>query len=492
MTRVTRQAPPAYLDRYKESLVEETASFIHAYDKAHVLMLGERGILPAQTALALLDGLVRMDASDMEGCRRSAGGGNHAGERHLSAQLGLETGGAIGLARSSGDLSAVAFRMLARDRLGKLQAGLLRLRRALVAFAERHRDAILPGNTHGQHAQPITFALWAMMFETALTRDGARLAELNSRIDRCPAGAGIMSGTDFPIDRSRLADLLGFAGLAINTLDAALSHDLEIEFASALNLACHTLSRMGEDLLLWCTTEYALIELSDRFVGTSSLMPQKRNPNGVQDLRNLTAQAQACLGMVMATERGPTGFPMIERRNSDRMLRELTEALLLRLGALPELLDEMVVNTRRAEESAEAHWSTVTDLAGAVVAESGIPWRQAHGLVAGFVGDSIAKGLAPADCDAAAFRTYADRHGLPIPALSEAAFRAALSARAFVARRNLPGGPGPAAMDAVLAAARTRLHDEQAALEQRIDRLARADAALDLAVRQALEAGRFG
>ncbi|WP_349295287.1 argininosuccinate lyase (plasmid) [Thioclava sp. 'Guangxiensis'] len=486
-----RTLRPAYMESYKEGFVEDTAGYIHSYDMAHVLMLGERGILPAETALGVLAGLREMDRLGMAECRRKAGGGNHAGEAWLTEHKGAAIGGAIGLARSSGDLSAISFRMYARHTLLELRKGLVELRAALVEFASRHVDHVLPGNTHGQHAQPITFALWAMMYNDALARDCARLGETIARANHSPAGAGIMSGTEFPIDRSRIAQLLGFDSVLTNTLDAALSHDLEMEFASTLNMLCYTLSRMAEDLFLWNTTEYDLITLPDWFIGISSMMPQKRNPDGLQDLRHLSTQAQATLTMVMGTERGPTGFPIIERRNSDRSLRQLARALGERLAILPDLLHDMEVKSARAESHANLYWASVTDLAGALVRQNRIDWRRAHGLVAGFVRDCIAKGQPPYEMSADDFNAYASRSGALKITLDEAVFTRALDARAFVSRRDTFGGPGPEAMDHAISQATSALAHERQALQALETTLAKAQENLLATVDTAVKGQRF-
>lgn len=488
---MTRKTPPSYMDAYKEGFVAETAEFIHAYDTAHVVMLGEAGILPADTALALLDGLAEMERTGIGACRSASGGGNHAGERHLTATLGAGVGGAIGLARSSGDLSAISFRMYARDAALRLRQRVLVLRRGMLAFAAIHRDSVFAGNTHGQHAQPITFALWAMMYHDALARDGERLAAFGARANWCPAGAGIMAGTGFPINRKRVADLLGFDGVIPNTLDAALSHDLEIEYASVLNGLCYTLSRMAEDVFLWNTTEHSLVTLPDWFIGASSMMPQKRNPDGLQDLRNLSAQSQAALTMVMGTERGPTGFAIIERRNSDRALRTLTEGVMERLEVLPDLIAEMRIDTDRAEAYANANWASVTDIASAIVTLNGIEWRRAHHIVKGFVRDCIATGLAPAEVTADHFNAYASRCGEFSVLLNDAILTRALDARAFINQRETFGGPGPEAMDAAMGAATHRIAAEADNIDDLIARFAKAADALTAVVSSTIKARKF-
>lgn len=488
---MARTKPPVYMEGYKDGFVEDTAAFIHSYDMAHVVMLCETGVLPVKTGFALLQGLYDMQEEGLHVSRREAGGGNHAAERYLTQKLGPAVGGAIGLARSSGDLSAISFRMYARQKSIELRKIILALRKSLVDFARERRDDVLPGNTHGQHAQPITFALWAMMYQDALARDGERLAEFYARANRCPAGAGIMSGTDFPINRSRVAELLGFDSVMQNTLDAALSHDLEIEYASILNLLCYSLSRMAEDMFLWATTEYQLIVLPDWFVGTSSMMPQKRNPDGLQDLRNLSAQAQAMLTMVMGTERGPTGYAIIERRNSDRYLRALTDALAARIEVLPELLSEVLVDKTRAENHTNTHWAGVTDLAGAVVRLNGIDWRRAHHLVAGFVRECVAQHKRPNDICADDFNAYAARCGETAVLLNDAILSHALDAKAFVIRRDTFGGPGPEAMDAALYTARAKMAAEDQAIGDVESRITTALSGLQATVNRLLAERKF-
>lgn len=330
-----------------------------------------------------------------------------------------------------------------------------------------------------------------MMFYDALGRDCERLADFARRCNLCPAGAGIMSGTEFPINRSRIAELLGFDRAMRNTLDAALSHDLELEYVSGLGLMCYTLSRMAEDLFLWATTEYRLIHLPDWFVGTSSMMPQKRNPDGLQDLRNLSAQAQAAYSMVIATERGPTGFPIIERRNSDRIMRNLTQNLALRLDVLPDLFDEMVIDRTRAESHANANWAAVTDLAGAVVRLNGVDWRKAHNLVAEFVRDCVQNGIGPANVTADDFNAFALRAGAHSVVLNDAIMSYALDARSFIERRDTFGGPGPEAMAARCAEAKAELAKDEAEIDATEQRYLDAENRLYGQVRQILAARKI-
>ncbi|RBM23018.1 argininosuccinate lyase [Streptomyces sp. PT12] len=456
-----------HLRTHRTDLLGDSLPWIHAFDKAHLVMLAECGLLTGPDAAALLGALRAMEAEGIAAARDRAGGGMHSAEHHLIGALGIELGGRINMGRSSGDLIEVARRLTIREHLTALTDAALRLRGTLLDLAAEHAETVLPGYTHGQHAQPTTFGHWALMFERALARDTQRCASLYERLNRSPAGAAIMTGTDFPISRERVAELLGFDAPLANTMDAILSHDLEMEVAAVYATAAATLSRLADDLFLWSTAEFAFVELPDRYCGTSSIMPQKKNPDALEIVKSVAGQALSGLVAVVTAERGPTGFPILERRRSQDLLWATGRELAARLGDLDGILRDLRVHRKAMAEAAGAHWAQVTDVASALVTASGADWRTSHQVVGLFVRRSIERGLTPATTTLAVLDEAAcEVQGRP-SGLDEAAFRDVMDARAFVARRTLYGGPAPKAVLRERAAAQAELDADRSAAAAR-------------------------
>ncbi|MBV9784571.1 MAG: argininosuccinate lyase [Acidisphaera sp.] len=480
-TRLTEE-PLAHLDFHRSSLLGESIHFIHAFDKAHAVMLTETGILPRATGRSILAAFRAMEAEGMEVARAAADGGMHSGEHYLIRRLGEEIGGRLHLGRSSGDLIEVARRLTFKAHVLRLLHALEAVRTALLDVAEANLETVMPGYTHGQHAQPTTFAHWATMFEICFARDAARLQSFLVRLNRSPAGAAIMTGSDFPLDRKRTAALLGFDAPLDHTMDAILSHDLEMEYASVLAVLAQTLGRLADDLFLWSTTEFAMVELPDRYCGTSSIMPQKKNPDGLEDMKGLAAQSLGFLVTVFAAEKGPTGFPIMERRNSQAVLWDTGRGLGMRLESMAPLLRDLQLKRERMADLAGCNWAQATDLAAALVRVAGLDWRTAHQLVGVFVRECIAAGISPMAARPADLDRTAIGIGLAPPALSDAVFDDAMSPIAFVQRRTLPGGPAPAAMTRRIDDARATLVRDAALLAAAEQQAGAASACLEAAI----------
>jgi argininosuccinate lyase len=470
------EAPLEHMDFHRSGLLGESVHGIHAFDKAHALMLSETGINTRETGRAILQAFSEMERRGLVETREQAGGGMHSGEHYLIRTRGEEVGGRLHLGRSSGDLIEVARRFTFRRHVHAMLSALCATRSALLELAAKHLDTVMPGYTHGQHAQPSTFGHWATLFEEVFARDTARLLSFHERLNRSPAGAAIMTGSDFPLDRQRVADLLGFDAPLSHTWDAIMSHDLEMEYAGVLAVLAQNLGRIADDLILWSTTEFAMVDLPDRYCGTSSIMPQKKNPDGLEDMKSVAARSLGVVVTVMAAEKGPTGFPIMERRNSQAMLWDLGRDLALRFETLGPLLRDMEVKAARMLELAGENWAQVTDLSSALVRHAGLDWRSAHQIVAVLVRRSVESGKRPAQVTSADLDAAAVEFGLEAPRLGSEAFADAMDPRRFVERRVIYGGPAPVAVRRESEAAARRL----AADAQRV-------AALQQQVAQALE-----
>jgi argininosuccinate lyase len=265
-------------------------------------------------------------------------------------------------------------------------------------------------------------------------------------------------------------------------MDAILSHDLEMEYAGVLAVAAQTLGRLADDLFLWSTAEFAMVELPDRYCGTSSIMPQKKNPDGLEDMKGLAAQSLGFLVTIYAAEKGPTGFPIMERRNSQAVLWDLGRGLALRLETLAPLLSDLQVKQQRMRALAGANWAQATDLAAAIVRHAGLDWRSAHQVVGVFVRQSIEAGMAPAAATSAGLDRAAAALGVAAPALPAALFAASMDPEAFVRRRTMLGAPGPEAVLREVGAARGRLAADAGRLAAHARRVAEAAWRLEAAI----------
>src|SRR5689334_2724894 len=247
---------------------------VHAFDKAHTVMLVEEGLLDAAAGAAILRALRKMETDDIIKIRSQVGGGLHSGEHYVIRLLGEEIGGQFHLARSSGDLSSVAINVLERERLLKVMREVNRLRRVLIELSRDHTNTILPGYSFGQHAQPMTLAHLWLSWAATLARDFARLHGAYQRVNVSPAGAAIMVGSNFLVNRERTAELLGFDAVHENCADAILelNADDSLETPAVIAVLYHSLAKWADDLIQWSTTEYNFVDMPDRYCNTSSIM----------------------------------------------------------------------------------------------------------------------------------------------------------------------------------------------------------------------------
>jgi argininosuccinate lyase len=476
--RLTEAQLP-WLETHRTDTLGPSLFAIHAFDKAHLVMLAERGIVEPEHVAAMLTALRDMEREGTAKARAEVGGGMHSGEHYLIGRLGEAIGGRVHTGRSSGDLIEVARRMTIRGYVLDILDGLTAVRGALVGLGLANLESVMPGYSHGQHAQPTTLGHWAAMFQVAFSRDHDRLRSCYRRLNLSPAGAAILTGSDFPLDRELVATLLGFDAPLRNTMDAIMSHDLEMEVASALTVLAATIARLADDLILWSTAEFAFVDLPDRFCGTSSIMPQKKNPDGLELMKSAAGQALAGLVGAVIAERGPTGFPILERRHTQDTLWAVGALVGQHLTGLADLLMSMRVDAARMAAAAGEHWAQVTDLSSALVRVCGIDWRSAHQTVALLVRRATESGRSPAqvtpeELDAAAGEVV----GHPV-GLGAADFAAAMDPRAFVRRRTLLGGPAPDQVCAELTRARTEINDAREEVRVLRDAVASAERELE-------------
>lgn len=467
---------------HREDLDPDLVAGMHAFDKAHVVMLAEVGLIARTSAAAILRELTRYDDAPPE-VRQAAGGGLHSGEVHLVRALGEDVGGQLHLGRSSGDLGAVAQRWAWRSTLHDLACAINELRDVLLGLAEVHATAVLPGTTQAQHAQPVTLGHWCAAWEAALQRDVERIGQVSERVNRSPAGAGIMAGSSMSLDRRRTAQLLGFDEPLHNTMDAIQSHDVATEVAGLLALLATGVAQRATDLMLWFGSEHRYIDVPDRFCGTSSIMPQKKNPYLLEEIRGLAVRTTSTATAMLSLNGQGSGWATLEWGPIGNSHLDLVRQVTQRLAQLARMVEELRVNRRRMAEAAASHWANATYLATELVVAHGISWRSAHQIVGILVRRSERDGWRPDELTPDRLREASTEYfGRPLT-LPATELQAAMDPMHSVEHHTVLGGPAPQSLAAELGPARDRLAADRAAVDDRRATAQRAERRLDAAVR---------
>jgi len=409
-------------------------------DMAHVLMLSKRNIIGRETARVLLGALLRLyDHGIPDSVFDDRFEDIHAGiESHLVSSIGEEAGGRLHIGRSRNDEVAACLRMRVREDVTRQLAILVSLRSVLLDRAEENTATVMPGFTHLQHAQPTTLAHYLLSHEAAFARDFERLSEAFSRVNKCPLGAAAFASTGYPIDRDLTASLLGFDGILENTMDAVASRDFALEVLSDLSILMVHASRLCEELVLWSSRFVQFVDLDDAFCSTSSIMPQKKNPDSAEVMR---AKAGSALGASTSAFAIAKGLPMSYNRD----LQELTPALFRGIREtkhstriLVDMLSSASFNTEKMAAEAGNGYSTATDLADHLVQKYGLPFRTAHTLV----GKAVQEG----SLDLAALDRAAEEWGFEKPSalgLTQQEVESALDVMSSIDRRRAPGPHHP-------------------------------------------------
>ncbi|MGA2990876.1 MAG: argininosuccinate lyase [Candidatus Korobacteraceae bacterium] len=415
-------------------------------NRAHVVMLAARGIVPRAAASQLMrvfedvcqagTAAITWDPALEEVYYNL--------ETHIIKKAGPAIGGQMHTGRSRNDLIAALTRMFTRSQLLNFSVFLHELRRVLLEKAESHAHTIVTGYTHMQPAQPTTLGHYFHAIDNALERDELRLRQAYQAANRCPLGACAFNATGFPIDRQMLAELTGFDGLAENSIDAIASRDYVSQVLAALAILAVNLSRLAQDLYIWGTDEFGWIEVGDDVAATSSIMPQKKNPISLEHIRGKAAHL---IGTLVATLTAQKGTPYGHQRDvsfeSTHPLREGFGEAEAIVNLATATLRSLQVKATVAEARAESNFSTVTELADVIVREKGLSFREAHGVVGAAVSELYDRGGRTPDLSLALLDQVAlERLGRPL-GLSEASLRRALSPAENVAVRSVTGGPAP-------------------------------------------------
>ncbi len=417
---------------------------------AHAKMLTEAGMLSAQDLANIERGMERIRGEILEGkfhWSLDLEDVHMNIERRLTDLAG-DAGKRLHTARSRNDQVATDIRLYLRDAIDRLTGLVRALQSALLDLAERHTETIMPGFTHLQVAQPVSFAHHLMAYHEMLARDAERLADARRRVNRLPLGSAALAGTTYPIRRERVAELLGFEAVCENSLDAVSDRDFAIEFTAAASLIMLHLSRFSEELILWMSPRYGFIRLADRFCTGSSIMPQKKNPDVPELVRGKTGRVYGHLmGLLTLMKAQPLAYNKDNQEDKEPLF-DTVDTLSDALTLFADMMTGVSVNAEAMRRAAAEGFSTATDLADYLV-KKGLPFRDAHEAVARAVRHAEQKGCDLADLPLADLRQFS--------ALIAEDVYSVLTLEGSLASRNHIGGTAPEAVRAAIARARAKL-----------------------------------
>ena len=348
--------------------------------QAHVAMLAARGIVTEADAKAISKGLSDV-LNEIEAGRFTFSAKLEDVHMNVESRLAELLGPAAGrlhTARSRNDQVATDFRLWMRDEIDGIDADLAGLQQALAEKALEHAGTVMPGFTHLQSAQPVTFGHHLLAYVEMAGRDRGRLRDARARLNESPLGAAALAGTSFPIDRVMTAKALGFDRPMANSLDAVSARDFVLEVLAAAAIAATHLSRLAEEIVIWSTPQFGFVRLSDSYSTGSSIMPQKKNPDAAELVRAKTGRVNGHLVGLLTVMKGlPLAYSKDMQEDKEAVF-DAAETLDLMLAAMTGMIGDMTINTAAMKKAAGSGYSTATDLADWLVREAGLPFREAH------------------------------------------------------------------------------------------------------------------
>ena len=421
--------------------------------KAHAEMLVAQGIVSAADGAAIVKGLEEIWGEIESGRFKFS---RALEDIHMNVESRLrdligDPAGRLHTGRSRNDQVALDMKLWCRGAIDDLDVELKALQAALIDQADRHSDTVMPGFTHLQVAQPITFGHHMLAYVEMFGRDRSRLADARRRLNESPLGAAALAGTPYPIDRQRTASALGFDRPTANSLDSVSDRDFGLELAAAAGICAVHLSRLAEELVLWTTAQFRFVRLSDGFSTGSSIMPQKRNPDAAELVRG---KAGRVLGAFTALSVVMKGLPLAyskDMQEDKEPLFDAVDTLGLCIAATAGMIADMEANPEAMRRAVEAGFPAATDLADWLVREAGLAFRDAHHVSGGLVKEAETRGCGLADLP---LEVMTAAH----PALDERIF-AVVSVEASVNARTSYGGTAPVRVREQVAEARRRFLD---------------------------------
>ena len=417
---------------------------------AHAAMLARQGIIGAQDLADIQRGLAQISAEIEAGCFEWK---LELEDVHLNIEAALtqrvgDAGKRLHTGRSRNDQVATDVRLWLRGEIDALQGLLVDMQRALVEVAAKNTTTVMPGFTHLQVAQPVSFAHHLLAYVEMFARDAERLADVRKRCNRLPLGAAALAGTSYPLDRESVALELGFDGLCENSLDAVSDRDFAIEFLGFAAITMVHVSRMAEELVLWMSQNFGFIDLADRYCTGSSIMPQKRNPDVAELARGKSGRVIGHLmGLITLMKGQPLAYNKDNQEDKEPLF-DTVDTLAGTLRIMAEMVAGIVVKPAAMEAAARRGYATATDLADYLV-KRGLPFRDAHEVVAHAVKLGLQRGVDLADLSLDELKALHPLVGDDAPGV--------LTLRGSLESRNVRGGTAPMQVLAQIARHRTRL-----------------------------------
>jgi argininosuccinate lyase len=444
--------PAEIMERINASIDFDKRLFAEdiAGSKAHCAMLVRQKILTAEDGEAISAGLEKILREIVAGefVFKRAHEDIHMNVEQRLAELIGPAAGRLHTARSRNDQVATDFRLWLRNAIDRADRQMQALQAALIDQAERHAATVMPGFTHLQIAQPVTFGHHLLAYVEMLGRDRGRMADCRKRLNESPLGSAALAGTSFPIDRHATAAALGFDRPTANSLDAVSDRDFALEFMAAAAITGVHLSRFAEEIILWCSDGFRFIALSDAFTSGSSIMPQKRNPDAAELVRAKTGRlAGALVGLLTVMKGLPLAYGKDMQEDKEPSF-EVADTLELCLAATTGMVLDLVADPAAMRVAAERGFSTATDLADWLVRVLGLPFREAHHVTGSLVKRAEERGVQLAQLALAEMQAVE-------PRITQAVFDV-LDVASSVASRTSFGGTAPANVERAVAAARER------------------------------------
>ncbi len=456
------------------------AEAVLAINKAHVAMLIEHEIIKADAGSKILASLQKLDSKQLD---PNAEDVHMAIEEVVLAETGPEVGGNLHIAKSRNDQVATAIRMALRGEMLTLMGQIVDMQQALLDTATHHTETIILEYTHLQAAQPVTYTHYLLFQADVLGRDLARLQSAYSRVNLCPLGAGALATTSFPIDRKATAAYLGFNDVLENSLDAVGTRDFITETQAALALLAINLSRFAEDLIIWSSAEFGTIELPDEFTSTSSIMPQKKNPEVLEVIR---ARAGYALGDFLAAAAAIKSLPTTYNLDFQEVTPKLW-AVTDNLKASLSIFTALVPNIKivgNVDDKAASGFVAATEVANMLVAKYGVAFRTSHKIVGALVKALIDSKQSLNDATPALLQKVAlDTAGIKLTVKCED-LNSCTNLRKLIETYKVQGGPSPAETTRMLKARTKTLNASKQSITTLRDHLTNAENTLNKAVTQ--------
>jgi len=460
-------------------------------NEAHTLMLWKTGIISKQEAKKILGALEKVRDLHREGkfkLKPEFEDVHLNVEKFVIDEVGMEIGGKLHTGRSRNDQIILDLRLRLRKEINEILVLLAKVIRTFLSLAEEHLETVMPGYTHLQHAQPITLAHWFTAYVEMFLRDFERIEKTYQFVNLNPLGACALAGTSWPISREETANLLGFDGIQENSLDVVTSRGEELaELLANLSILMVHLSRLSEDLILWTTYEFGMVTFDDSYAMTSSIMPQKKNPDVVELLRGKTSMVISQLLLSLCLMKGlPSGY-LKDLQETKPAVFKVTETVKRSLQVVNGLVSTLKINKQRMFELAVCNFSTATDLADFLTRKTGIPFRVSHSIVGTLVRNAFKERKKATEVNIEDLKKASKEVIGKEISVSEEELKKVLNQTTSIKLKKSLGSPNPSEVSKIIEKNRKKIEEKEKNLQARINKLLKAEEKLQSIIKEVLK-----